>query len=146
MRAVVQRVSKAAVTVNNDIVGQISEGLLVLIGIGQGDESAQADWLANKLVHLRIFEDDHGKMNHSLIDANGQMLIISQFTLLGNCRKGRRPSFAAAAAPETAHRLYRHFIRQVQSYGVHTAQGQFQAHMAVSLINDGPVTLIIDSP
>jgi D-tyrosyl-tRNA(Tyr) deacylase len=119
--------------------------MLVLLGISQSDEEKDADYLADKIAHLRIFEDDDGKMNRSLVETGGEMLIVSQFTLLGDCRKGRRPSFVEAAPPEKAERLYDHFVYQVRLKGISVATGQFQAKMAVSLVNDGPVTLILES-
>ena len=146
MRAVIQRVSKSSVTVENHVVGKIGTGLLVLLGVGKGDELSDADYLAGKIANLRIFEDDNHKMNCSLIDTQGEMLVVSQFTLLGDCRKGRRPSFIQAAPPEIADRLYTHFVEAVRSKGLHVETGQFQAMMAVSLINDGPVTLVLESP
>ena len=146
MRGVIQRVQQCHVTVKNQTVGAIDAGLLVLLGVGTGDQRSDADYLADKIVHLRIFEDDHQKMNRSLLDTNGQMLVVSQFTLLGDCRKGRRPSFVHAAPPDIAKPLYSHFISQVRKKGVTVATGQFGAMMAVSLINDGPVTLIVESP
>lgn len=146
MRACVQRVQSASVTVDQQIVGKIGHGLLVLLGVGHADGSTQVRWLAEKLVGLRIFEDEHGKMNRSLVDAQGGMLVVSQFTLLGDCRKGRRPSFIDAAAPEQAEQLYEEFVADVAARGVQVATGRFRTHMDVALINDGPVTLIIDSP
>ena len=145
MRTVVQRVRSARVTVEGAVVGEIGKGLLVLLGIAQGDSAEQADWLAEKLVGLRIFEDDADKMNHSLDEVGGAMLVVSQFTLYGDCRKGRRPSFIEAARPEEAVPLYEAFIRAVQSLGVKVATGQFGAMMQVELVNDGPVTLIVDA-
>lgn len=126
-------------------VGQIGPGLLVLLGVSTSDEETDADYLADKITHLRIFQDDAGKMNRSLVDTGGEMLIVSQFTLLGDCRKGRRPSFVEAAAPERAERLYDYFVNRVRLNGISVATGQFQAMMAVSLVNDGPVTLIVES-
>jgi D-tyrosyl-tRNA(Tyr) deacylase len=146
MRAVVQRVTSSAVVVENQIVGEIKAGLLVLLGISTKDQVPDADYLADKIVHLRIFEDANQKMNRSLLDTNGQMLVVSQFTLLGDCRKGRRPSFIHAAPPDVAKPLYRHFISRTRKKGVTVATGQFGAMMAVSLVNDGPVTLVIESP
>ena len=146
MRAVVQRVSESSVTVDDRVVGKIDKGLLVLLGVAKGDEPRAADYLAEKISNLRIFEDDHGKMNRSLMDIQGEMLVVSQFTLLGDCRKGRRPSFIQAAPPEIADRLYLHFAEAVRSKGVYVETGQFQAMMAVKLINDGPVTLVLESP
>ncbi len=146
MRAVVQRVSQCAVDVDGKKVGSIGPGLLVLLGVAKGDEPSAVDYLAEKIANLRIFEDDHGKMNRSLMDIQGDMLVVSQFTLLGDCRKGRRPSFIQAAPPEIAERLYQQFVEVVRSKGLHVETGEFQAMMAVSLINDGPVTLVLDSP
>ena len=146
MRAVVQRVSKSSVTVENHVVGKIGKGLLVLLGVAKGDEPPDADFMAEKIAKLRIFEDDEHKMNRSLMDTQGEMLVVSQFTLLGDCRKGRRPSFVQAAPPDIADRLYLQFVEAVRSKGLHVETGQFQAMMAVSLINDGPVTLVLESP
>lgn len=126
-------------------VGQIGPGLLVLLGVSASDEENDADYLSDKIAHLRIFQDDAGKMNRSLIDTGGEMLVVSQFTLLGDCRKGRRPSFVEAAPPEKAERLYDYFVDRVRLNGISVATGQFQAMMAVSLVNDGPVTLIVES-
>lgn len=145
MRACVQRVSRASVTVENSVVGEIDRGLLVLLGVGQGDTSEDCKQLAEKIVGLRIFEDDQGKMNLSLADADGQMLVVSQFTLWGDCRKGRRPSFISAAPPELAEQFYHEFVQRVAALGIQTATGTFRAHMEVSLVNDGPVTLLLDS-
>ena len=145
MRAVVQRVSEAAVTAGGDTVGRIGPGLLVLLGVGHGDQPGDGDYLADKIVNLRIFEDASGKMNRSLLDEGGGMLVVSQFTLLGDCRKGRRPSFTGAAAPETAEALYRGFVESVKRCGVAVATGRFGAMMAVHLVNNGPVTLILES-
>jgi D-tyrosyl-tRNA(Tyr) deacylase len=144
MRAVVQRVTRGSVTVDRQTVGAIDHGLLVLIGVARGDSEKQADYLAEKIAQLRIFEDDSGKMNRSLLDTGGSMLVVSQFTLLGDCRKGRRPSFAEAAPPEQAETLYSHFVRKVALMGVPTATGRFRASMQVSLTNDGPVTLVLE--
>jgi D-tyrosyl-tRNA(Tyr) deacylase len=146
MRAVIQRVKSSSVSVADETVGSIGCGLLVLLGVGKSDQIADADFLAEKISNLRIFEDDQGKMNRSLIDISGEMLVISQFTLLGDCRKGRRPSFIEAAAPEKANELYEHFVAQVRQKDVRVATGRFRAMMEVSLINDGPVTLIVESP
>ena len=145
MRAVVQRVRSARVTVEGAVVGEIGKGLLVLLGITHDDSAEGANWLAEKIVGLRIFEDDAGKMNHSLDEVGGAMLIVSQFTLYGDCRKGRRPSFVEAAPPEVAMPLYEGFIRAVQSLGVAVGTGRFGAMMQVELVNDGPVTLIVDA-
>ncbi len=146
MRSVVQRVRKASVAVDGEVVGRIAEGLLVLLGVGHGDCEKQVEWMAEKLVGLRIFNDDEEKMNRSLLETGGGMLVVSQFTLLGDCKKGRRPSFVDAAAPEHAERLYEEFIEAVERRGVTTARGRFRRHMEVSLMNDGPVTLVVDSP
>jgi D-tyrosyl-tRNA(Tyr) deacylase len=145
MRAVIQRVSGSKVDVFNELVGQIGPGLLVLLGISRSDEEKDADYLTDKIVHLRIFEDDEGKMNRSLIERGGEIMVVSQFTLLGDCRKGRRPSFIEAAPPDKAEELYEYFVGQLESKGITVATGQFGAKMKVSLINDGPVTLIIES-
>ena len=145
MQAVIQRVTESEVHVDDQTIGRIGPGLLVLLGVSRADEEKDADYLADKIAHLRIFEDDDGKMNRSLVDTGGEMLIVSQFTLLGDCRKGRRPSFVQAAPPEKAERLYDYFVNQVKLKGVSVATGQFQAKMAVSLVNDGPMTLILES-
>lgn len=145
MIACVQRVSKASVTVDGLIVGQIEAGLLVLLGVGESDGQPQADKLAQKIVGLRIFEDEDGKMNRSVTDSGGSILVVSQFTLLGDCRKGRRPSFVKAARPELANELYEYFTKVVSQLGVSVATGKFQAHMDVELINDGPVTLLLNT-
>ena len=145
MRAVVQRVSRAKVTVAGEVVGEIDGGLLVLLGVSEDDTQDDANYLAEKVVSLRIFPDDDDKMNLSLVDVSGRMLVVSQFTLFGDCRKGRRPSFIKAARPEHAENLYRIFVAEVQGRGVQTATGRFQTHMDVELVNDGPVTLLIDS-
>lgn len=145
MRAVVQRVSRASVTVEESTVGQIGPGLLVLLGVGEDDAQSDVDYLAHKIMELRIFEDPDGKMNLSLKETGGAMLVVSQFTLFGDCRKGRRPSFIAAARPERANDLYEKFVDEVRGHGIQVATGTFQAHMDVELINDGPVTLLIDS-
>ena len=145
MRAVIQRVKASSVTVGDETIGKIDSGLLVLLGVAKPDQSADADFLAEKIVNLRIFEDEQDKMNRSLIDIGGEMLVVSQFTLLGDCRKGRRPSFIDAAGPDKANELYEHFVARVRKTGVHVATGRFRAMMEVSLINDGPVTLILES-
>ncbi|WP_315852878.1 D-aminoacyl-tRNA deacylase [Posidoniimonas polymericola] len=142
----VQRVSSAAVVVSGETVGQIGAGLMVLLGVGHQDDAAAVRWMADKLVGLRVFEDDDGKMNRSLQDVGGQMLVVSQFTLLGDCKKGRRPSFIDAAPPELAERLYDDFVAAVRERGVTVGTGRFRTHMEVTLTNDGPVTLIVDSP
>lgn len=146
MKAVVQRVAQSAVAVDHQTVGAIGRGLLVFLGIARADSEKEADYLAEKIVHLRIFEDPEGKMNRSLLDVGGSMLVVSQFTLLGDCRKGRRPSFIEAAAPEQAEALYARFVRKAVQMGVTTATGRFRAAMQVSLINDGPVTLLLEAP
>jgi D-aminoacyl-tRNA deacylase len=145
MRAVVQRVSRAQVTVDDAIIGQIEQGLVVLLGVEQGDSDGDAQQLADKIIQLRIFDDTEGKMNLSLAETKGGMLVVSQFTLLGDCRKGRRPSFLQAAAPEIAERLYETFVAAVGVQGVRVATGKFRAMMQVELVNDGPVTLLLDS-
>ncbi len=145
MRAVVQRVKESSVKTGNEVIGRIGSGLLVFLGVAKGDTSSDADYLSKKIVNLRIFEDDNGKMNRSLIEADGKMLVVSQFTLLGDCRKGRRPSFVAAAEPETATELYEYFVKQVRLLGIPVEIGRFRAMMEVALINDGPVTLILES-
>ncbi len=145
MRAVVQRVSSASVSVAGEIVGQIEQGFLVLLGIAQDDSAADVVATAQKIVGLRIFEDDDGKMNRSLEDVGGGMLVVSQFTLYGDCRKGRRPSFIEAARPETAEPLYRQFVAEVRGQGIRVETGRFQTEMQVTLVNEGPVTLLIDS-
>jgi D-tyrosyl-tRNA(Tyr) deacylase len=145
MRAVLQRVSKASVRVDGEIVGQIGLGWLVLLGVARGDTEADADRLAEKVVGLRAFEDDAGKMNLSVTEVAGGVLVVSQFTLLGDCRGGRRPSFTEAAPPEEAERLYLDFTRQVAAAGLTVATGVFRAMMDVELVNDGPVTLLLDS-
>lgn len=145
MKAVVQRVSKSDVTVDGEQVSKIGNGLLVLLGVGDEDTTKDADFLAEKIINLRIFEDDQGKMNISLKDISGQLMVVSQFTLLGDCRKGRRPSFIKAARPEKAGELYEYFVKKTQDLGVETKTGVFQAMMDVSLINSGPVTLLLDT-
>ena len=145
MRAVIQRVVSSRVSVARRSIASIKSGVLVLLGVGHADRVRDAQWMADKIVNLRVFEDDQGKMNRSLLDVGGEMLIVSQFTLLGECRKGRRPSFAAAADPRRAQKLYQTFIERVVALGVAAQSGQFGAHMEVSLTNDGPVTLIIST-
>lgn len=145
MKAIIQRVRRSSVTIDGTVVGKIGPGLTLLLGVTESDTEKQCDYLAEKAVNLRIFEDDAGKMNRSLLDIGGEMLIISQFTLCADCRKGRRPSFIAAARPEQAVPLYERFIAQVQTQGVQTASGQFGADMLVSIDNDGPVTIILDT-
>ena len=145
LRAVIQRVKRSSVTVNGDIIGKIGSGLLVLLGVSQEDEIKDAHYLVEKIPNLRIFEDENAKMNRSLLETGGEMLVVSQFTLLGDCRKGRRPSFTNAAGPNKAKELYNYFVSQVKLRGVKVKTGQFRAVMSVSLINDGPVTLIVES-
>ena len=145
MRACVQRVDQAAVVVDAETVGQIGRGLLVLLGVSQTDTCNDASYLAEKIIDLRIFPDDAGKMNRSLAESGGAMLVVSQFTLYGDCRKGRRPSFIDAAAPEKGEQLYQEFVAAVQGRGVEVATGRFRADMKVSLVNDGPVTMLLDS-
>jgi D-tyrosyl-tRNA(Tyr) deacylase len=145
MRAVVQRVTESSVTVDGRTVGSIGNGLLVLLGVSDEDTRKEADYLADKIAHLRIFEDQDGKMNRSLLDIGGDLLVVSQFTLLGDCRKGRRPSFVKAAPPEIATPLYEYFVEISRQKGIRVRTGEFGAMMAVSLVNDGPVTLIVDS-
>ncbi len=140
-----QRVRQASVTVQRELVGEIGRGMLVLVGIGQQDGEKQVQQMVEKLIGLRIFEDDEGKMNRSLSEVHGEMLVVSQFTLLGDCRKGRRPSFTSAAPPELAERLYELFVEQVAGQGIRVATGQFAAQMDVALVNDGPVTLLLES-
>jgi D-tyrosyl-tRNA(Tyr) deacylase len=145
MRAVIQRVSRGSVKVEQETVGGIGPGLLVLLGVAADDAPQDADWMAAKICHLRIFEDEAGKLNRSLIDCRGEMLVVSQFTLYGDCRKGRRPSFIKAAAPEKGESLYRRFVDQVRQEGVTVATGRFRSRMDVALVNQGPVTLIVES-
>ena len=145
MRACIQRVSEAQVTVEGEVTGQIGRGLVVLLGVGHDDGDAELDWLAEKVIGLRIFEDETGKMNRSLVEVGGVMLVVSQFTLYGDCRKGRRPSFTSAAPPEVAERMYESFVSKVRAAGIEVATGRFREHMLVSLVNDGPVTLWIDT-
>jgi D-tyrosyl-tRNA(Tyr) deacylase len=145
MRAVVQRVERAEVRVEEKVTGGIKNGLVVLLGVHRKDSDKDALFLAEKIVHLRIFEDEQGLMNRSLLEVGGNMLVVSQFTLFGDCRKGRRPSYSEAARPELADQLYRKFIQAVQQTGVEVATGEFQKMMDVELINQGPVTLLLDS-
>ena len=145
MRAVIQRVRRASVRVDDMIQGKITHGIVVLLGIRGSDTITDLQWLAEKVVNLRIFEDQQGKMNRSLADIDGEMLIVSQFTLYGDCRKGRRPGFSSAAPPEIAEPLYQQFIEEIKNRQVRVATGIFQATMEVELVNDGPVTLLLDS-
>jgi D-tyrosyl-tRNA(Tyr) deacylase len=145
MRAVVQRVLEASVSVDGEIVGRIGPGLLVLLGVGRGDGEREVFWMADKIAHLRIFEDEGRKMNRSVIDVSRSILVVSQFTLYGDARKGRRPSFAEACEPAEANRLYELFCERSRALGLDVQQGRFAAQMKVALVNDGPVTLILDS-
>lgn len=145
MRAVVQRVSRAQVTVNAEITGQIGWGLLVLLGAGRGDTEADATYLAEKITGLRVFEDDQGKMNRSVQDVGGAILTVSQFTLYGDVRRGKRPSFDDAAPPEKARQLYEFFVAQLRAVGLRCETGRFQEAMNVELVNEGPVTILLDS-
>ena len=145
MRAVIQRVDSAAVAVAGQTVGRIGRGLLVLLGVEEGDQEQDGRYLAEKSAQLRIFEDEAGKMNLSVEEVGGAILVVSQFTLLGDCRKGRRPGFSRAAAPARADELYRHYAQVLRERGLEVATGVFQAEMKVSLVNDGPVTLLLDS-
>lgn len=145
MRALIQRVSQARVVVEKVVRGQIQAGFLILLGVGAGDTSKEAEWLAEKVVNLRVFEDAEGKMNLSLLDVGGSALVVSQFTLYGDCKKGRRPSFASAARPEAADALYQEFVERLRKVLPRVETGVFQTHMEVSLTNDGPVTLWLDT-
>lgn len=146
MRAVIQRVSRAAVEVEGRTVGRIGPGLLVLLGVAKGDGPAEVDYLVDKLAGLRIFSDQDGKMNRSIADAGGALLVVSQFTLLGDTRQGRRPGFDAAAPPELARALYEQIVQALKARGLPVETGRFGAHMQVALENDGPVTFIVESP
>jgi D-tyrosyl-tRNA(Tyr) deacylase len=145
VRAVVQRVSSASVAVGGETVAAIGRGFLVLLGVASGDTDRQAEWLADKIAGLRIFEDEAGKMNLSVQDIGGSILVVSQFTLLADCRKGRRPSFTDAAPPAEADRLYQVFVSAVRKHGIPVETGVFQAHMEVVLVNDGPVTVVVEA-
>ena len=145
MRAVIQRVSRAKVTVNGVITGEIGPGLLVLLGVGKEDTQGDADYLADKTIGLRIFEDSGGKMNLSVVDVNGAVLAVSQFTLYGDVRRGKRPSFDAAAPPQQARELYEYFVEQIRAAGLRCETGCFQEMMKVELVNEGPVTILLDS-
>ena len=145
VRAAIQRVSRASVTVDGRVAGEIGAGLLVLLGVGKTDNSEAAEYLAEKIANLRIFSDAAGKMNLSVLDTGGSALVVSQFTLYGDTRGGRRPSYIQAAPPEEANRLYEEFVRSLRSLGVRVETGVFQAHMQVDLVNDGPVTILLDS-
>lgn len=145
MRAVIQRVKSSSVSVGDELVDSIDKGLLVFLGVADSDKADDATYLADKIINLRIFEDGNNKLNRSLIDMGGEMLVVSQFTLLGDCKKGRRPSFIKAASPELANELYHQFVERVRQKGVTAKTGRFQTMMEVSIINDGPVTLIVES-
>lgn len=145
MRAVVQRVSRAKVSVRGETSGEIGRGLLVLLGVAREDSESEADHLAKKIAGLRIFEDEHGKMNRSVAEIGGALLVVSQFTLYGDARKGKRPSFDAAAPPEVARHLYQRFIDDIKTLGIPCQSGRFQEDMQVELLNDGPVTILLDS-
>lgn len=145
MRAVVQRVKKGSVEIEKKEIGKIEEGLIILLGVGRNDVEKDAEYLAEKIVNLRIFEDKEGKMNLSVKDINGQILVISQFTLYGDCKKGRRPSFISAALPDKAVKLYDYFVKYIKNYGLKIETGEFQAMMLVKIYNDGPVTILLDS-
>lgn len=145
MRAVVQRVSRAKVTVEGEVTGEIGPGLLVLLAVGRGDSHEHAEYLADKIAGLRVFEDEHGKMNRSVVEVSGGVLIVSQFTLYGDVRRGKRPSFDGAAPPELAKELYEYFVQRLRSAGLPCATGKFQEMMSVELVNEGPVTILLDS-
>lgn len=145
MRAIVQRVKNASVTVDNKIIGEISHGLLVFLGVGNGDTDADLKYIADKIIGLRIFSDADDKMNLNVTDVQGEILVISQFTLYGDCRKGRRPNFTSSMEPKGAEEMYKKFIKYIRLQGIKTEHGEFGADMKVSLLNDGPVTLILDS-
>ena len=145
MRAVVQRDTSSSVTVEGETTGKIDKGLMVLLGVADGDTDKDVTYMVDKIVNLRIFEDENDKMNLSLQDIGASLLVVSQFTLLGDCRKGRRPSFIEAAKPEIADNLYQKFVDKARSMGIRTETGRFQTHMMVELINDGPVTILVDS-
>lgn len=144
MRVVLQRVSQASVTVEGTVTGAIQQGLVLLLGVGHDDSETALNWLAEKCVNLRIFEDEQGKMNRSLLDVGGSILLISQFTLYGRCEKGRRPDFMQAAAPQKAETMYQQFGARLQELGVEVAWGVFGAHMDLALVNDGPVTMLLE--
>jgi D-tyrosyl-tRNA(Tyr) deacylase len=145
MKAVVQRVSRAKVTVEGETTGEIGNGLLVLLGVGTGDVESDASYLVDKIINLRVFDDEDGKMNRSVVDVDGGLLVVSQFTLYADTRKGRRPSYLGAASPEEANRLYEFFVEQARNYVTKVETGRFQAMMDVELVNDGPVTIIFDT-
>jgi D-tyrosyl-tRNA(Tyr) deacylase len=145
LRAIIQRVTRARVAVASHVAGEIQTGVLILLGVGRADTPESAEYLAEKIANLRIFADDAGKMNRSLVEIGGSALVVSQFTLYGDTRGGRRPSYIQAASPEDANRLYEEFVRCLRSFGVPLETGVFQAHMEVELVNDGPVTILLDS-
>lgn len=145
MRAVVQRVSSSKVTVDEEVVGKVNKGLLVLLGVTHDDTSKDVDYMVDKVTNLRIFEDKNDKMNLSLKDIDGEILAVSQFTLYGDCRRGRRPSFSNAARPDVANPLYEEFVQKVRDLGINVGTGKFGAHMMVDLTNDGPVTILLES-
>jgi D-tyrosyl-tRNA(Tyr) deacylase len=145
MRVVVQRVKQARVSVEGKVIGEIKQGLVCFLGVGKEDQEADADYLAAKIPQLRVFEDAEGRFNRSLLDIKGGILVVSQFTLFGDCRRGRRPSFSEAAEPDQARELYQRFVAKLKENAIRVATGEFQAHMAVELINDGPVTLLLDT-
>lgn len=146
MRAVLQRVSRARVTVDDETTGEIGAGILVLLGVGKGDSESEAIYLVDKIVNLRIFDDDDGRMNRSVLDIDGGLLVVSQFTLYADTRRGRRPSYITAAAPDEANRLYEFFVNEARKHIALVETGRFQAMMDVELVNDGPVTIILESP
>jgi D-tyrosyl-tRNA(Tyr) deacylase len=145
MKALIQRVSRAQVSVDNEVIGKISGGLVVLVGVATGDEKADVEYLVNKIINLRIFADADSKFNLSLLDVKGELLLVSQFTLIADTRKGRRPSFTDAAPPDVAEAMFDDFVAETRKTGVKVETGKFQAHMMVELVNDGPVTIMIDS-
>lgn len=146
MRALIQRVTSCGVDAESERVGEIGPGMLCLLGVARSDTEREADYLADKISHLRIFDDEAGKMNRSVLESGGEILVVSQFTLLANCRKGRRPSFVDAAGSDEASRLYEYFVGRLRSKHINVATGRFQTRMAVSLVNDGPVTVMVESP
>ncbi|MGQ0793155.1 MAG: D-aminoacyl-tRNA deacylase [Deltaproteobacteria bacterium] len=145
MRAVIQRVTEARVDIEGEATGRIGRGLLILLGAGRGDDESDAEYLAEKISSLRIFEDEEGRMNHSVTDAGGEVLVVSQFTLYGDCRRGRRPSFDAAMPQDSAENLYNHFVDSISGRGLRVETGRFGAQMQVHLVNSGPVTILLDS-